>query len=32
MIPLLLLLGEVTPKTIAVSAPITVSTRIVAAR
>ena len=31
MIPLLLLLGEVTPKTIAVSAPITVSTRIVAA-
>ena len=31
MIPLLLLLGEVTPKTIAVSAPVTVSTRIVAA-
>ena len=31
MIPLLLLLGEVTPKTIAVSAPVAVSTRIVAA-
>ena len=31
MIPLLLLLGEVTPKTIAVSSPVTVSTRIVAA-
>ena len=31
MIPLLLLLGEVTPKTIAVSAPVSVSTRIVAA-
>jgi len=31
MIPLLLLLGEVTPKTIAVSAPVTVSTRVVAA-
>ena len=30
MIPLLLLLGEVTPKTIAVSSPVTVSTRIVA--